>query len=174
MKFQRYCAEIDIEITNPQCRHFGGNKFHGYVIGERYVYLSIEGLPNYYCEFINNEGKILSDDFLLEWAKNTTAFIKETIGTAINPSLTMEVPTILRNLTYYENGEVYDCNNPMMFIEKSSPIVSLNSINRSYFITINNEPLYERGITDKRLAESIFNKLSNDIRTYIKKRWPIK
>lgn len=33
---------------------------------------------------------------------------------------------------------------------------------------------FSKGIVNEKLATDMFNKLSNDIRAYIKKRWPIK
>ena len=172
MKFQRYCFENDINIE--ESRHFGTNGIHGYVLNERYVYLNVSGCPNLYCEFTNNDNTSLTDDFLNEWARNTSALIKDTVGTVINPLLSIEVPSILRNLQNYENGDVYDASNPLMNVERSIPIVSLIRLNNMYFITIDGEPLYKRGITNQRVAEDLFNKLSRDISLYIKKRWPIK
>lgn len=174
MKFQHYCTEGDICISSPNCRHFGRNGVHGYVVDEKYIFLGIDGLPNIYCQFTNDGNIELTDNILYEWAKNTSSFIKDTVGTVVNLRLSLDVPSILRNLNYYENGDVYNRNNPMMFDEKSFPIVSLKNANNSFFITVDNEPLYERGIMNKNVAEDLFKKLSTDIRMYIKKRWPIK
>ena len=60
-----------------------------------------------------------------------------------------------------------------MFTVASNPIVELKQFNESFFITINGETLYERGIVDKRFASKLFEKVTNDICAYIKKRWPI-
>ena len=88
--------------------------------------------------------------------------------------LSLNVPSILCNLTYYEKGDTYKKDNPMMYDIKSFPVVALKNANNSYFVTVDDEPLYERGITNKNVAEGLFKKLSTDIRMYIKKRWPIK
>lgn len=86
MRFQRYCYESDIDFQSPECRHFGKNGIHGYVLGEKYIFLGVSGTPNFYCEFSNNNNTPLSDEFLNEWAKNTSAFIKETVGILSTPS----------------------------------------------------------------------------------------
>lgn len=174
MKFQRYCSESDICISSPGCRHFGRNGIHGYVVDEKYIYLGVDSLPNIYCQFSNDGNIELSDNFLFEWAKNTSSFLKDTVGTVINLQLSLEVPSILRNLKCFENGDMYIRDNLMMFVEKSFPVISLVNANNSFFVTVDNEPLYERGITNKKVAEDLFNKLSQDIKMYIKKRWPIK
>lgn len=174
MKFQCYCTESDILIGSPNCRHFGMDNIHGYIVDEKYIYLGIEGFPNIYCQFSNSDNIELSDNILYEWAKNTSSFVKDTVGTVINLNLSLEVPSIIRNLKNFENGAVYNGNDPMMFVEKSFPVVSLKNVNNSFFVTVDNEPLYECGITNRKVAEDLFNKLSKDIRMYIKKRWHIK
>lgn len=174
MKFQRYCFESDINFQHPDCRHFGMNGMHGYVLGERYVYLSVSGMPNTYCEFSNNDNAPLTDDFLNEWAINASAFIKETVGVLINPSLSMNVPFIIRNLRFYENGEAFNANSQSLYEIQSFPVVSLERDGNSFFVIVDGEPLYDRGITNERLATDVFNQLSKDISLYIKKRWPIK
>lgn len=125
MKFQRYCSESDICISSLGCRHFGRNGIHGFVVDEKYIYLGIDGLPTIYCQFSNDNNIELSDNFLFEWARNTSSFMKETIGTAVNLQLSLEVPSIIRNLKNFEKGDVNNRDNPMMFDEKSFPVVSL-------------------------------------------------
>ena len=174
MKFQRYCYENDINTQHPQCRHFGNNENHGYVLGEKYVYLSVSGMPNTYCEFSNNDNAPLTDAFLNEWAINTSAFIKETVGVVINPLLSMEVPSIIRNLRLSEDGEAFNASSPSLFKVRCFPVVSLEKDGDSYYVIVDGEPLYDRGITNGHLANNVFKKLSGDIRLYIKKRWPIK
>ena len=174
MKFQRYCYESDICIQRPDCRHFGKNGIHGYFIGEKYIYLGVSGMPNIYCEFTNNESIPLTEDFLNEWAINTTAFIKETVGVVINPSLTMQVPSIIRNLMNYEDGKPFDTNSQLLCEVQSFPVVSLERDGVSYYVIVDGEPLYDRGITNEHIANDVFKKLSWDIHLYIKKRWPIK
>ena len=174
MKFQRYCYENDICIQRPDCRNFGQIGIRGYVIAEKYVYLSVSGMPNTYCEFSNNENIPLTDDFLNEWAINTTALIRESVGVVINPSLTMQVPSIIRNLMNYEDGDMFDTNSQSLCEVKSFPVVSLEKDGNSYYVIVDAEPLYDRGITNERLANDVFNKLSSDIHLYITKRWPIK
>ena len=174
MKFQRYCYESDINTEHPACRHFGKDGIHGYVLSNKYVFLGISGMPNIYCVFSNNDNTELTDVFLNEWAINTSAFIKETVGVVLNPSLSMEVPSIIRNLRLSENGTVFNTNSPLLFEVQSFPVVSLERDGNSFFVIVDGEPLYDKGITNERLAKEVFKKLSNDISLYIKKRWPIK
>ena len=173
MKFQRYCHESAIDFQYPECRHFGKDGIHGYVMEEKLVYLSVSGMQEIFCEFSNNDNTPLSNDFLIEWAKNASAFIKETIGIAINPLLSMEVPSLIRNLKQHADGEAFNANSPSLSKVQSFPVVSLERDGNSYFLIVDGEPINDRGITNERLANDIFDKLSSDIRLYIKKRWPI-
>lgn len=173
MKFLRYCYGIDFDISDETCRPFGDGKVFGYVINNN-IYLGVSGNPNLFCHFINNDNTELSDDSLCRWGANMTTFIKETVGTVVNLRLAIEVPTILHNLNYYEIGDVYDPNNILMHAVLSHPVVELKQADDSFFVTVDGESLYEKGIVNKKLAEDLFYKLSNDIGAYIKKRWPIK
>lgn len=174
MKFQRYCYESDIDFQSTECRHFGKNGIHGYVLGEKYIFLGVSGMPNFFCEFSNNNNTPLSDDFLNEWAINASAFIKETVGVVVNPNLSMEVPSIIRNLRLSEDGKAFNASSPSLFNVRSYPVVSLERDGDSYYVIVDGEPLYDRGITNEHLANDVFNKLSRDIHLYITKRWPIK
>lgn len=61
-----------------------------------------------------------------------------------------------------------------MFTVLSRPVVELKRADNSYFVTVDGESVYEKGIVNEKIATDMFNKLSNDIMAYIKKRWPIK
>ena len=173
MKFLRYCYTLDIDLSEENCRTFGDGKVFGYVIGDN-VYLLVPGIPNLLCHCFNDDNTVLSDDYLCRWGTNMTAFIKETVGTVVNPQIVIDVPTILRNLKYYETGDAYNPNNIMMYTVLSHPVIELKQSDDIFFITVDGESLYEKGIVNKKVAEDLFYKLSNDIGAYIKKRWPIK
>lgn len=173
MKFLRYCYGIDFDISDEACRTFGDGKIFGYVIDNN-VYLGVLGNPDLFCHFNNDDDTELTEDFLCHWGENISSFIKDTTGTVVNLRLAVQVPSILRNLKCYENGGDYNPNNPMMFTVLSRPVVELKRADNSYFVTVDGESVYEKGIVNEKLATDLFNKLSNDIRAYIKKRWPIK
>ena len=173
MKFLRYCYGIDFDISDETCHPFGDGKVLGYVIKNN-VYLGVSGNPNLFCHFTSDGNTELSDEYLCRWGTNMAALIKDTVGTVINLHLAIEVPSILRNLKCYEKGDVYDPNNIMMHTVLSRPFIELKQADGSFFVTVDGESLYERGIVNEKLAKDLFDKLSNDISVYIKKRWPIK
>lgn len=172
MKFLRYCYQIDIDFSSPECHAFGNGKVGGHVIGDR-VYLYVHGFPSLLCEFFNDKNAELSDKYLIDWATNTSLLIQSTIGNEYNPKLNIDIPTIVQNMKYYGNGETYNPNASVLYDVDCRLILALKCDGNSYYITVDGKPVYEEGISNKHVAKRIFDKFVNDIHMYIKKRWPI-
>lgn len=172
MKFLRYCYEIDINTDADNCISFGDRNIFGYEINDN-VYLKVRGVPTLFCLFYNDSQTELTNDFLCKWGNNVSVFIKDTIGTVINLALAIDVPNILRSLKIYETGCLYDPNSVGMYTVTSRPFIELRRLDNSFFITVDGNPLYNRGIVNEKVANDLFKKLSGDITEYIKKRWPI-
>ena len=176
MKFLRYCYSIDIDIQNPTCSSFAkDNDFEGFVVNDK-VYLSIRGDINLYVEFLNDEKQSLTNEYLYSWGKNTTTFNRETIGMHINPHLSAKWRLTLLKLHHcLTNDKQYEQYQDMLQIDSVRQVkVELKHINELYFITINGSPLCEEGITNKRIAQELFNIINNDINLYLLRRWPTK
>lgn len=172
MKFLRYCYQIDIDFSNPKCRTFGNGDVAGHVI-ENKVYLYIHGFPDLLCEFFNDENVELSDMYLINWATNTSLFIKSTIGNEYNPNLNIDIPVIIQKMKFYGNGKAYNPNDYFLHDAKNCSI-ALKHNGESYYITVEGKPIYEKGISNENAAKYVFDKFVTDIHMYIKKRWSIK
>lgn len=176
MKFLRYCYSIDIDIQAPACRIFTSeNDFLGYVINDR-VYLSIRGDINLYAEFLYDKKQSLTDEYLHSWGKNTSTFIRETIGVYINHHLFTTYPqTMLRLHHCLTNDEQYERCKDMLQTDSVHEVkVELKHFDKLYFVTINGKPLHKEGIANKRVAQELFSIINKDVSLYLSKRWPTK
>lgn len=150
MRFLRFCYELDFDITH-NCRHFGKDGVHGWVIKEQYVYLGFPKMPRIYGEFLNDEGVVLSDDYLTNWAKNTSNLITDSVCTVFNT----DIPSTIENMKFYGNGERYNPEDSFLTDEHYIPILSLMYNGTSYYITLNGNPIYTNGISDISIAKKI-------------------
>lgn len=163
MKFLRFCNELDFDISH-NCRHFGKDGIHGWVINEQYVYLGFPNLPRKYGEFLNDEARMLSDDYLINWAANTSMLITDSVCTVFHT----DIPSTIENMKYSVNDEEYNSEDSFLTDMHYKPILSLMHNGNSFYITLDGRPVNMKGISDVHIAEKIYDRLADSILRYVK------